>query len=158
MSWAALLGVEHWLSQAGLSHPEVDELLAHLWNWSVTTPATFDEWYRARPDLVDIEQTGRLPDHLIGWSEHASIPTDDLRTVIFAVTDIIHANLFAGIQWKYPEESLDTIADVLGRYELGLPPPACLPPSDRSQVHGWGENVDQRTLTAIRSLDWTTGC
>jgi hypothetical protein len=154
MSWAALLGVEHWLRRAGLSHPEIDGWLTHLWNWSVTTQATFRDWYGTRPDLVDIEQTGQLPEHLSGWSEHASIPTVDLQSMIFSATDIIYANMFGGIQWKYPEGSLDAIADVLDRYELGLPPPDCLPPSSRSQIHGWGDPVDQRTLTAIRGLDW----
>lgn len=158
MSWAALLAVEHWLRRAGLSHPEIDEWLAHLWKWSVTTQATFDDWYETRPALVAIEQTGRLPDHLIGWSERVSIPTDDLRTLIFAATDIIYASLFGGIQWEHRAESLDAIADVLDRYELGLPPPGCLPPSDRSDFHGWGHPVDQTTIISIRGLNWTAGC
>jgi hypothetical protein len=158
MSWAALLGMEHWLRRAGLSHPEIDAWLDHLWRWSVVNPTVFDAWYGARPVLVDIEQTGKLPQQFVGWSERASIPAEHLRTMVFAVTDIIYANLFGGIQWKYPEESLDAIADILGHYELGLPPPECLPSSARSDKHGWGLSVDEATLAKIRGLNWTAGC
>jgi hypothetical protein len=158
MSWAALLAVEEWFHRAGLSDPEIDQWLDHLWRWSVVTQKAFDDWYRTRPELVSIEQTGLLPERLNGVAKSASNPADEFRSVIFAATDVIYASLFGGINWEYRAESLDAIVDVLDRYELGLPPPNCLPRSSRSEWHGWGNAVDEKTMAAIRTLDWTTGC
>jgi hypothetical protein len=79
-----------------------------------------------------------------------------MLTLVILANDIVYGNLFGGLQFIYFDQALDGIAVVLERYELGLPPPDCLPTSSRDDHGGWGFPVDGATLSTIRSLDWTS--
>jgi hypothetical protein len=156
MSWAALLGVENWLRRAGISDPELDRWLDHLWEWSTVHPETFDSWYRDGPDLVDPDDP--LPDNLLARCDASGISAEDLRTAIVAASEVIYANLFAAVTWDWVTKELDRLAEVLSKYELGLPSPDCLPPSTDREMDGWGHHLDAAVVRVIRALPWTAGC
>ena len=156
MSWAALLGVENWFRRAGISDPELDRWLDHLWQWSTVHPKTFDSWYQGRPDLVGLRD--RLPENLQAQCDAVGLSAEDLRTAIKAVSEVIYVNLFGAITWDWVTEELDRLAEILSKYELGLPSPDCLPSSTSREGYGWGNHLDARVVDEIRALPWTTGC
>jgi hypothetical protein len=156
MSWAALLGVENWFRRAGISDPELDGWLDHLWQWSTVHPETFESWYNGRPELVGLSD--RLPETLQAQCDAVGLSAEDLRTAIVAVTEVIYANLFAAITWDWVTKELDRLDEVLSRYELGLPSPDSLPPSTDREIQGWGLPLDAAVVRDIRALPWTTGC
>jgi len=133
---AALLGSENWIRQSGITSTEVDGWLDHMWTW--LGPIDFDDWFSRSRRLTQTQRGGPLPAEVYEESVRAGIPPDDLLRVIIGVTDIVYANLFAAITWSWVEESLDRVANVLSKYELGLPPPEVLPPSSRDENGGGG--------------------
>ena len=129
-----------------------------MWAWSTVTSGTFSDWYESRPELVEVGLGDPVPENLREKCEAAGIPAEDLRAILTATTEVIYTNLFGAITWGWVTTELDSVADVLARYEMGLPHPGCLPVSSDREREGWGNPLDYVSVQAIRAMDWTAGC
>ena len=158
MSWAALLGVEHWFNRAGLTSDAISVWLDHLWAWSTIGPDTFDDWYNGRPDLIEVGMGDALPEDLRAPAQEAGIAPEALHEAIIATTEVVYGNLFASITWAWVTKEFDRVAHVLASYELGMPSPDCLPVSTRDEQNGWGNRLSIEALGHVRATDWAQGC
>lgn len=153
MSWAGLLAAEHWVRRTGVSHPDIDALIDHAWRWStIGRSESFIDWYAALPRLQGLLT---LPADVTAEAIRADVPAEDVATLVRSLDQLVYGNLFGALQFAWVEQDLDGIADIVERYELGLPSPDRLPASSRGDDGGWGYSVDASTVSMIRALDWT---
>lgn len=157
---AALVGVQRWQRQAGISDPAVDTFLEVLWTFPTVGGPTFAPWHRAwtddplRREIEDLEQ-GRTVE-IVPRIHRAAVKVGNtpapLLSGLLHASEIVGDNLFKAVDDARTLEHLVAVEALVARDHVELPPASEFADQPFTDFHGWGEPVSRAVVNGWRSL------
>ena len=107
----ALVTFRRWRESVGLDCVELATLEDHLWQYATVTPDTFNAWHEEHP-LVHLGPDSPLPDAIHDQIAARGLDPNEVRSAIFALTQITYGGLFGRVESEWSLADLES----LGRF------------------------------------------
>lgn len=145
----ALLVLEKYCKAHAVDSPEVDDLLAHLWQWP---RVEFAEWERNRPVLVDVGLGDPLPAALDRRLRDCGVGAHGFTNMIAGLVGILWGNFWGGAD---DGVSLEALRSVVAHARISdFPPLTPFRFSRFADAGGWGVELtaeDHEYWQSLRS-------
>jgi hypothetical protein len=128
----------------GLTGPDIDAFLEHMWQFPCISGHARVRWERERPVLVDVGLGDRAPPALVERLARARVAPREFRALLASTVDIVFGSLYGAADYHASLQRLGTVLRIAARANVLPPPPASFSNSRFEECRGWGPTLSPR--------------
>jgi hypothetical protein len=139
-------------SRRGLAHPEIDRLLAHLWEavgfW--TDGEAFGRWVKREPPLVYAGLGDPYPTGFEEALRSAAVPAAEFQDALSATTEVLYISMYGAADEERSRQFLYELATTATAWGVEWPDIRRFAGSRWADGHGWGNRLTVQELAEWR--------
>jgi len=138
-------------NRRGLSHPEIDRFVNHLWEFISLPPdgAGFKDWEERTPPLTYTGLGDEFPPGFELILAAAGVPVGQFEKALSCTTEVLYVSMYGACDEAGSRRYLLELASVAESIGVEWPDMECFQSSRWEDDHGWGGALSDQDL-----LNW----